>query len=373
MRRKTRGANVVTSRGGRVARSHNAIRGLNVVVDAETASVLAADAGVATISVDADVRSTAAVSRRRKSSGANKARQRYNRAGRGISVAVIDSGVQPHADLPAARIRKFVDFVNGRSLPYDDFGHGTHVAGILAGSGAASATLESPYAGAAPAVDIVALKVLDAKGAGRTSDVIAALEWVAANHAAYNIKVVNMSLGHPVFESAATDPLVQAADALVQLGIVVIASAGNQGVDPRDHAVGYGGITSPANGPTVIAVGAVNTNATDQRSDDRVTDFSSRGPTRFDLTVKPDLVAAGYHVVSLAAPASFLYRNLSGAAGVGRQRVGRQLLHVERHQHGRAVGGGHRRADVRSQSASQRWSGPRHPRVHRRSTSPRRI
>ena len=125
------------------------------------------------------MRSTAVVSQSAKSSGANKARQRYNRAGRGISVAVIDSGVQPHADLPAARTSgKFVDFVNGRSLPYDDFGHGTHVAGILAGSGAASTTLESPYAGAAPAVDIVSLKVLDTKGVGRTSDVIAAIEWV---------------------------------------------------------------------------------------------------------------------------------------------------------------------------------------------------
>ena len=126
---KTRGANVVTSRGGRVARSHNAIRGLNVVVDAATASVLAADTGVATISLDAEVRSTASPAQSGKSSGANKARQRYNRAGRGIAVAVIDSGVQPHADLPATRIRKFVDFVNGRALPYDDFGHGTHVAG----------------------------------------------------------------------------------------------------------------------------------------------------------------------------------------------------------------------------------------------------
>src|SRR4029450_11593401 len=109
---------------------------------------------------------------------------------------------RPHADLPASRIRKFVDFVNGRTEPYDDFGHGTHVAGIVAGNGAASAGLDDPYVGMAPEVDLVVLKVLDGVGAGRTSDVIAALEWVAANHDAYNIHVVNMSLGHPVYGAA---------------------------------------------------------------------------------------------------------------------------------------------------------------------------
>jgi serine protease AprX len=306
---RTRGAGAVTVRGGRVHRTHQDIRALNVVVDAATAVTLAGDAGVASISLDAEVRSSAAATQSGRSSGAARARQRYNRAGRGLTVAVIDSGVQPHADLPASRIRAFVDFVNGRTTPYDDFGHGTHVAGILAGSGAASASLEAPYAGVAPGVDLVALKVLNAQGAGRTSDVIAALEWVAANHQTYNIRVVNMSLGHPVFESAATDPLVQAADALVQRGIVVVVSAGNQGIDPRDGDVGYGGVTSPAHGPSLIAVGAVDTKGTELRSDDRVTDYSSRGPTRFDLIVKPDLVAPGHHIVSLAAPASYLYQN----------------------------------------------------------------
>ena len=306
---RTRGASTVTGRGGRVHRTHQNIRGLNVVVDAATAALLASDVGVASISVDAEVRSSGAVTQAGRSSGAARARQRYNRAGRGLAVAVIDSGVQPHADLPASRIRAFVDFVNGRTVPYDDFGHGTHVAGVLAGSGAASAGLESSYAGVAPAVDVVALKVLNNQGAGRTSDVVAALEWVAANHLTYNIRVVNMSLGHPVFESAETDPLVLAADALVRRGIVVVVSAGNQGVDPRDGEVGYGGVTSPAHGPSLIAVGAVDTKGTDSRGDDRVTDYSSRGPTRFDLVVKPDLVAPGHHIVSLAAPASHLYQN----------------------------------------------------------------
>jgi serine protease AprX len=157
-------------------------------------------------------------------------------------------------------------------------------------------------------VDIVALKVLDSQGAGKTSDVIAALEWVAHNHAAYNIRIVNLSLGHPVYEPASSDPLVQAAEALVQRGIVVVASAGNLGIDPVDGQSGSGGVTSPANGSRIIAVGAVDNKGTGARSDDEVASYSSRGPTRFDLIVKPDLVASGHRVPSLSAPGSHLFQ-----------------------------------------------------------------
>ena len=124
-------------------------------------------------------------------------------------MAVIDSGIAPHIYLGGSRLVAFVDFVNGRTTPYDDYGHGTHVAGIIAGSGAASSTQVSPYTGVAPGTNLVALKVLDGRGTGRTSDVIAAFEWVLANAAAYNIKVVNVSLGHPIYEPASLDPLVQ--------------------------------------------------------------------------------------------------------------------------------------------------------------------
>ncbi len=305
---RERGAEAILQRGGRIGRTLRDIGALNAVLDPTTAEALASDAGVAHISVDAEVRSSGANGRGAAANARGNGRSvEASTAGRGLSVAVIDSGVQPHTDLPASRIRTFVDFVNGRSEPYDDFGHGTHVAGIVAGSGAASASLESPYAGIAPLADVVALKVLDGTGAGRTSDVIAALEWVAAHHHLYNIRVVNLSLGHPVFEPAATDPLVQAAESLVRRGIVVVASAGNMGLDPRDGQVGSGGITSPANGPSIIAVGAVDTKGTASRADDSVTDYSSRGPTRFDLLVKPDLVAPGQHVVSLSAPGSYLF------------------------------------------------------------------
>ncbi len=312
---RVRGALTVSTRGGQIRRALNDVTALTVDIDSSTAERLAADEETLTLSIDATVRSNGGPSTHAKAaraSGAKSARQRFNNSGRGISIAIIDSGVQPHADLPASRIRKFVDFVHGRTTPYDDFGHGTHVAGIAAGSGASSSTLEDSYAGAAPEVSIVALKVLDGQGAGSTSSVIAALEWVAMNHLAYNIRVVNLSLGHPVYEPASTDPLVQAAEALVARGIVVVASAGNLGIDPRDSLPGYGGITSPANGARIIAVGSVDGQGTVARSDDRVTDYSSRGPTRFDLIVKPDIVAPGHRVVSLSAPGSYLFSNYPG-------------------------------------------------------------
>ncbi len=235
-------------------------------------------------------------------SGARVARARYGVNGAGVTVAVIDSGVKPHTDLPASRIKAFVDFVNGRTTAYDDYGHGTHVAGIVAGSGAAS---NGQYAGVAPAASIVALKVLDARGSGRTSDVLAALEWVLANHVAYGIRVVNLSLGHSIYESAATDPLVQLVDQLTQRGLVVVVSAGNMGRNALGQTV-YGSIASPANAQGAIAVGAADTANTLLRSDDSVASFSSRGPTRYDYFAKPDVVAPGYQIASLLATGSTL-------------------------------------------------------------------
>jgi serine protease AprX len=234
-------------------------------------------------------------------SGAAAARTRYGVSGYGVTVAVIDSGVKPHADLPATRIKAFVDFVAGRTTPYDDYGHGTHVAGIIAGSGYTHAS----YKGVAPNASIVALKVLAADGTGKTSDVIAALEWVLANHAAYGIRVVNLSLGHPIYEPAATDPLVQLVEQLTQRGLLVVVSAGNMGRNSLGQTV-YGSITSPANAQGALTVGAADNKVTLPRSDDGVAVFSSRGPTRFDLFLKPDVLAPGYQMASLRSLGSTL-------------------------------------------------------------------
>ena len=167
-----------------------------------------------------------------------------------------------------------------------------------------------------------------------------ALEWVADNHRAYDIRVVNISLGHPVYEPASRDPLVRAAEALVRRGIVVVASAGNMGINPATGLVGYGGVTSPANGQGLIAVGAVDNQDTDARSDDKVTNYSSRGPTRFDFFLKPDIVASGHQVVSLSAPGSTLFETYPALHVHGGNGSGRRLHDPQRHEHG---GAGRRR------------------------------
>jgi len=235
-------------------------------------------------------------------SGAAAARSRYGVTGKGVTVAIIDSGVQPSVDLPASRIRAFVDFVGRKTTAYDDYGHGTHVAGIIAGNGSRS---YGRYTGVAPAVSIVALKVLDGRGAGSTSNVLAALDWVLANYKLYNIRIVNLSLGHPVYAPIAQDPLVQAVEGLSKRGIVVVTAAGNFGKLQTTQKV-YASVTSPGNAPSAVTVGAVNINGTLKRSDDYVADFSGRGPTRFEKAMKPDVVAPGYAVVSTAATGSYL-------------------------------------------------------------------
>jgi serine protease AprX len=225
----------------------------------------------------------------------------------GFSLAIVDSGIRPHADLPLDRIRAFKDFVADSSVPVDNCGHGTHVAGIVAGTGRSSNGL---YAGIAPGLDIVALRVLGDDCSGNTSDVIDALEWIGRNHDAYRIKVVTLSLGHAVLESIFTDPLVQAVERLSRKGIVVVTAAGNKGVNPATDLPGYGGVGVPCNAPSSICVGALDTAGSPNLDDDRVSAASSRGPTRFDLLAKPDLVAPGVNIVSLAAPGSRLFNEL---------------------------------------------------------------
>jgi len=234
--------------------------------------------------------------------------------GAGVGVAIIDSGVASwHDDLTNRtgaqypygnqRVAAFVDFVNGQIAPYDDEGHGTHVAGIVAGNGYDSF---GQKAGVAPDASLVVLKVLDANGGGNISNIIAAFDWIVQNHAQYNIRVVNASVGATIQESYWTDPLTLAAKRVVDAGVAVVAAAGNQGRNAAGNAQ-YGGITSPGNAPWVITVGASSTQGTPDRADDIVAGFSSRGPTYKDWGAKPDLVAPGTGTISLATPLSTYY------------------------------------------------------------------
>jgi subtilisin family serine protease len=256
--------------------------------------------------------------------GARAVQQALGYTGAGVGVAVIDSGIVPwHDDLTSRastlypygnqRVSAFVDFVAGQLAPSDDDGHGTHVAGIIAGNGYDSS---GRNAGVAPDADLVVLKVLDGNGNGTISRVIQALDWVLANHDQFNIRVVNLSVSAAVQESYWTDPLTLAAKRLVDAGISVVTAAGNLGHDGNGEPL-YGGIGAPANAPWVLTVGASSTNGTTGRDDDTMASFSSRGPTYLDWAAKPDLVAPGVGTVSLAAPGSLLYEMRSDALLAG--------------------------------------------------------
>jgi serine protease AprX len=224
--------------------------------------------------------------------------------GKGIGVAIIDSGVtRMHDDLGGNRVVHFVDFVDLQLQPHDGYGHGTHVAGIIAGSGYDSSGTRR---GIAPGAHLVVLKTLNDQGEGFISNAIAAIDYAIELRAAYNIRVINLSVAAGVYESYKTDPLTLAAGRAVDAGIVVVTAAGNQGRGPKGHAQ-YGGITAPGNAPWVLTVGASSHNGTVDRTDDTVAPFSSLGPSAIDLVAKPDLVAPGVGIESLADTGSTLF------------------------------------------------------------------
>jgi serine protease AprX len=245
--------------------------------------------------------------------------------GTGIVVAVVDSGIAPHAAIGNRVIARanFVSFEPG--LVGDPFGHGTHVAGMIGGSGSSASTVTTAYTGgSAPAVKFVDVRVLGRTGIGYTSEVIAGIDWVIANRSRYGIRIINLSLGHPVAEAVSTDPLCQAVARAVRAGIVVVASAGNYGMTSTG-AIVLGGVTSPGNSPDALTVGAVDTMGTANRADDKLAAYSSRGPTRFDFNVKPDVIAPGTRVVSAEVVGSYIATNYPSwhVAGSGKNSYGR--------------------------------------------------
>jgi serine protease AprX len=222
--------------------------------------------------------------------------------GKGITVAVLDSGVEPDQDLTSPTNRRLLASVNfaGEASTSDPGGHGTHVAGIIAGNGSRS---DGEFTGIAPRANIVDVRVLGCSsyegrcGSGRISSVIRGIEWTLANRATYNIRVINLSFGARSTLSYRTDPLSAAVEIAWRRGLVVVAAAGN--IEPdRDTVV------SPGINPYVITVGATDDRGTRDRDDDLFAWFSAWGSA--DSNPKPDLVAPGRRLVSVRVPGSWL-------------------------------------------------------------------
>jgi serine protease AprX len=212
----------------------------------------------------------------------------------------------------------------------DGFGHGSHVAGVIAGRSFTSWGSRG-YMGIAPNASLVDVRVLDSLGLGQVSDVLSGIDWAMANRTTFNIKVINLSLASSSTESYVTDPLCRAVRRAEAAGITVVVAAGNFGLTtsqangrsgPGPYET-YGSIACPGNDPTVITVGSANTHQTNQRSDDTVNFFSSRGPTRghsfdasgnkeYDNLLKPDLVAPGNRIISAQSAGCTLINQYPG-------------------------------------------------------------
>ncbi|MGD0790243.1 MAG: S8 family peptidase [Terriglobales bacterium] len=302
-------------RGATIRSKFHTIRAVTMRVPASMLAELAKDPNVAYITPDRPVSMTAANNEEFATAiEADVAAAQFGFDGTGVGVAVIDSGIADHPDLynasGASRVVYSQSFVAGDTTTPDQFGHGTHVAGLVGGTGANSGTAngyQATYAGMAPNVNLINLRVLDQNGSGTDSQVIAAIEQAIALQSTYNIRVINMSLGRPVFESYTLDPVDQAVEAAWQAGIVVVVAAGNTGRFAPTN--GFATIGVPANDPAVITVGATMTLGTATRVDDKIASYSSKGPTAIDHIVKPDLIAPGNRLVSLRVAGSTLDTN----------------------------------------------------------------
>src|SRR5271166_4617498 len=289
--------------GGAVVRDLALVKSVTAQVPSSALAALSEDDAVVYISPDRPVRS-----HMNNAAPAVLASYAWSLGldGSGIGVAVIDSGIHNVDDLAdssgQSRIVYSLDLVGGGTD--DGYGHGTHVAGIIGGNGKDSTcpTCNVAIRGIAPSVSLINLRALDNNGAGSDSTVIAAIQAAIQLKDAYHIRVLNLSLGRPVYESYTQDPLCQAVEQAWQAGIVVVVSAGNDGRDNSAGTSGYGTIEAPGNDPYVITVGAMNSKGTPDRADDVMASYSSKGPTAIDHIVKPDLVAPGNRVVSLQEP-----------------------------------------------------------------------
>lgn len=224
-----------------------------------------------------------------------EAAQNQNLSGKGIGVAILDTGIAPVNDFiqPKNRLIAFKDFANNKLEPYDDNGHGTHVAGIACGNGTNSNGL---YCGIAYESNLIGVKILDKEGKGNTSKVLAGIQWIVDNKDKYNIRIANLSIGSP--GSNSLDPLVKAVNAAWDCGIVMTIAAGNNG--PKNSS-----ITSPGISKKAITVGSSDDSESVTIWGSSQKNFSGRGPT-LECVIKPDIVAPGANIVSCLSPTAYI-------------------------------------------------------------------
>ncbi len=308
--------------GGVVTKALDLVDGVAATVPAGGAARLAGTPGIAVspdlaVHVQGEVGAPAGLSAFRDVVGATELNAQGNR-GDGVTVAVIDTGIAAVGDL-AGRIVAVKDDVknvitacvnlSGEADCGDSYGHGTFMAGLIAGSGAASG---GRYAGVAPGARLVSIKVAGRDGSSDVSTILSALQWVVSFKDRYGIRVLNLSLGTDSTQSYRIDPLNYAVERAWTAGVAVIVAAANRGPAPRT-------ISKPGDDPWVVTVGAIDDRGTVDLADDHLPDFTSRGPTAADGLAKPDVVAPGAHIVSLAAPGSAIATNFPSTVGGGYQ------------------------------------------------------
>ena len=279
----------IAERGGTLMRSLPIIKGALYAVPTNALEEISTDPDILYITADRTVR---AMEEHRAAAVYADVAQRNGYDGSGVTIAVIDSGLDGRAGAVYNE-----SFVAGEDS-IDRNGHGTRVAGI----------------GIAPNAQIVNLKVLDRDGFGTDSAVIAAIAQAVELKSKYGIRIINLSLGRPVYESYLNDPLSQAVEQAWDRGILVVVAAGNAGRAVETN--GYATITAPGNDPYVITVGAMKTNGTPSRGDDTMASYSSKGPTLIDHIVKPDLVAPGGSARFQLGGTSLAAAMVSGAAAL---------------------------------------------------------
>ena len=240
------------------------------------------------------------------SRGIDDPRKGHNLKGDGVTVALLDTGADPqHESIKGKKIIAFKDFVNNQTSPYDDNGHGTHCADLIAGDG--------DQGGVAPDAKLVVVKVMDRDGACYISDAVRALDWCLENKDRYGIKVISFSVGGEG-PADGTSLLDLACNNMVDKGFVTCVAAGNSGPAPRS-------IVIPGDAEKVITVGAIDNRGT-------IFDQSSRGPAP-NGDIKPDIVSLGVDVVSALSGTKDQYSPMSGTSMAVPQVSGAAALLLE--------------------------------------------